>query len=197
MWDKVTSEEGSRREQELMTAKNLFKPLLDGGAIMMRHERTPESANKVINHLLGKSATTAQIVREILQEKKTLETTAAGDELHSDIEELMKKHKQEMESFKAEMKRMAESELAEERQKMNLKLAKLMTELDELKRGITAPIVRCVSLTNMYANILMNDFTSAILHLMINPPVTSLLPTRCVSCAMLGFFGHFSMFPVF
>ena len=144
MWDKVTSEEGPRREQELKSSDTLFKPLVDGGAIMMRHERTTETANKVISHLLGKNSTTIQIVRELVEEEKTLETTAAGGELHNDIEELMKKHKEEMESFKAEMKRVAQAELAEERQKMNHKLAKLMTELDELKRGITKPIARCV-----------------------------------------------------
>ena len=53
MWDKVTPEEGLQREQELMASDYLFKRLLNGGAIMMRHYRTPESANKVISHLLG------------------------------------------------------------------------------------------------------------------------------------------------
>ena len=81
MWDKVTPEEGSRHEQELMTTQQLFKPLLDNGAIMMRHDRSSESANKVIKHLLGKSTTTVQIVREILQKEESLETTAAGYEL--------------------------------------------------------------------------------------------------------------------
>ena len=146
MWDKVTAEEGLRREQELKTTKNLFKPLLDGGAIMMRHDRTVESANKVISHLLEKSVVNAQIVQELVEEKKTLETTEAGGELHSDIDELMKKHKEEMELLKAEMKGMAKKEVAEEKQKMNHKMAKLMTELDELKRGITVPITACVSL---------------------------------------------------
>ena len=49
MWDKITPGEGSQREQELTSSDNLFKPLLDGGAIMMRHERTAESATKVID----------------------------------------------------------------------------------------------------------------------------------------------------
>ena len=145
MWDKVTSEERPRREQELKSSDNLFKPLLDGGAVMMRHERTTETANKVISHLLRKSSTVSRTVRELVEGKKTSETTSAGGELHSDIEELMKKRREEMESFKAEMKLVAQTELAEEKQKMNHRLAKLMAELDELKRGITVPITECVS----------------------------------------------------
>ena len=55
MWDEVTLEEGSQHEQELMESKDMFKPLLDGGAITIRHTRTAESANKVVDHLLGRS----------------------------------------------------------------------------------------------------------------------------------------------
>ena len=79
MWDQVTAEEGSRHEQELMSSNDLFKPLMDGGATMMRHGRTAESATKAIDYLLGKSPTTTQIVRGLLREKMVLEETAAGD----------------------------------------------------------------------------------------------------------------------
>jgi len=158
MWDKVTPEEGSRREQELMSSNNLFKPLLDGGATMMRYGRTAESATKVINHLLGKKATTTQIVREMMQETKTLEETAAGGELRSEIEVLLKGHKEDMELLKAELREMAQRELAEERQRMDQKLDVLLKELDELKRGITVPITKCVSLKNMYRTMLMQWF---------------------------------------
>ena len=144
MWDKVTPEEGSRREQELMSSNTLFKPMLDGGAIMIRHDRTAESADKVINYLLGRGATTPQIVRELVEEK-TLEMTAAGGELRSEVEELMNKNNEEIKSLKVEMKLAAKREFAEERQSTNHRLAKLMAELDELKRGITRPITECVS----------------------------------------------------
>ena len=174
MWDKVTSEEGLKREQELISSKNLFKPLLDGGATMMRHERTAESATKVINHLLGKKATTTQIVREIVVETKTLEETAAGGELHSEIEALLKRHKEDMELMKAELRGMAQRVLEEERQRMDQKLERLLKELDELKRGITVPIGKCVSSENMYRTILMNDFTLATLRLIMSSPTTSL-----------------------
>ncbi|KAL4062282.1 hypothetical protein V8B97DRAFT_1878072 [Scleroderma yunnanense] len=137
MWDKVTTEEGKQREQELMSSDNLFRPLLDKGATMMRHDRTPESATNVINYLLKKEPTKPQIVREIADQKKALEDTAAGAELHSEIRELLRKHKEEMETLKAEMRDMMRKELAEERDRMDRVMAKLLKELDDLKRGLS------------------------------------------------------------
>ena len=73
MWDKVTPEEGSRREDELRSKNNLFKPWLDGKAIMMRHERTTETANKIISYLLAKGTTSTRIAHELVKEKKKLQ----------------------------------------------------------------------------------------------------------------------------
>ena len=150
MWDKVTPEEGLQREQELKSSNNLFKLLLDGEATMMRHERTAESATKVINRLLGKTATTTQIVREIMQETKTLEETAAGGELHGEFQALLKRHKEEMENLKAGWEAVTQRERAEERKRMEQVIATLSRQLDELRRGINvAPIgkyvlIKCV-----------------------------------------------------
>ena len=161
MWDKVTPEEGLQREQELMSSNNLFKPLLDGEATMMRHERTAESATKVINHLLGKNATTTEVVHELVHQKKPLEETAAGTELQKDIQALLNKHKGEMENLKAELeavrsdlaeerqtKALMEKELTmqrnltEERQRMEQVMATLLSQLDELRRGINVAPIR-------------------------------------------------------
>ncbi|KAL4077629.1 hypothetical protein J3A83DRAFT_1637951 [Scleroderma citrinum] len=100
MWDMVTPEDGLRREQELKSSDSPFKPLLDKGAIMRRHDRTPESALSIIEYLLGKSAT--QIVPELAQERDT----ATGTELHNEISVLLRKHEEEMESLKADMMKM-------------------------------------------------------------------------------------------
>ncbi|KAL4077635.1 hypothetical protein J3A83DRAFT_4059744, partial [Scleroderma citrinum] len=104
MWDQVVLEKGLRREQELKSSDSLFKPLLDNGAIMMRHDRIPESASNVINYLLGNNATTTQIVRKPVRERNALDNTAASSEPHSEVSALLQKHKKEMESLEAEMR---------------------------------------------------------------------------------------------
>ena len=71
MWDKVTPEEGEQREQELQRSDSLFKPLMDEGATMVRHEGTRESALKIMQWLDGKSNTVvAKIIDEFVKEKK-------------------------------------------------------------------------------------------------------------------------------
>ncbi|KAL4063994.1 P-loop containing nucleoside triphosphate hydrolase protein [Scleroderma yunnanense] len=141
MWDKVTEAEGIRREQELKSSSDLFKPLVDEGAVMMRHDRTPQSAAHVIKYLLGKSATTTQIVRELAEERKALENTAAEMEslkvelesLKAEIHQMRRGPTEERRKTKQEMEI---NEVAEERQQMARMMGKLSKELDDLKRGI-------------------------------------------------------------
>lgn len=100
MWDNVTEEEGEIRERQLKSSDDAFKPLLDNGATMMRHDRTLRSADEVINYLLEKDTTAIpQISREMFEENKSIKDTAAGTELRREAREIMKKHKQELEEL--------------------------------------------------------------------------------------------------
>ncbi|KAL4064039.1 P-loop containing nucleoside triphosphate hydrolase protein [Scleroderma citrinum] len=106
MWDKGTTEERLQHEKELMSSNSLFKPLLDGGAVMRRHDRTHKSATNIIEYLTEKSPTTTRIFREHVQEGKALKDTAVGAELHRQIAEREKKPKEEMESLEADTREM-------------------------------------------------------------------------------------------
>lgn len=139
MWDKVRPEEGQRREQELRSGHNLFKPLLEKGAVMERYDGTRQSASNIINYLLGKESTTVQIVRELVEEQKSLEETAAGAELRGIINALLEKHKMEIcemqEKMKCEMEEIRKDMMAEKK-KAEMEVARLRRQLDDLKRGI-------------------------------------------------------------
>lgn len=140
MWDKVTTEEGQRREQELRSGHNLFKPLLEKGAVMERYDGTRQSASNIINYLLGKESTTVQIVRELVEEHKSLEETAAGAELRGIINALLEKHKKEICEMQEKMKREVEEirkDMMAEKKKAEMEVARLRRQLDDLKRGVT------------------------------------------------------------
>ncbi|KAI6127582.1 hypothetical protein EDD16DRAFT_246347 [Pisolithus croceorrhizus] len=140
MWDKVTEKEGRQREQELRTGHNLFKPLLEKGAVMERYDRSRQSASNVINYLLGKESTTVQIVRELVEEHKPLEETAAGAELRGIINALLEKHKVEIcemqEKMKSEVREIRE-EMMMEKNNADMEVARLRMQLDDLRRGVT------------------------------------------------------------
>ena len=140
MWDRLTTqEEGLQREEELKSSDNLFKPWMDGQAVMMRHKRTTETANEVMNYLLKKGATRTRITHELVEEEKTLVETAAGRELNNQIDELIKSHEKNMNSLNADVRRELEDvqrELGEEKKKM----ARLSKDLEELKQGMVVAI---------------------------------------------------------
>ena len=113
---------------------------------MVRHDRTTESASKVIAHILGKSVTTPLTVRGLVEEREVLEHIAAGTEFDNGIDGLTREYKEETDSLKAKVTLTVKREFAEERQKTDHISAKLRTEPDELKQGTsTGPSTGCVS----------------------------------------------------
>ncbi|KAG6325844.1 hypothetical protein ID866_13245, partial [Astraeus odoratus] len=138
MWDKVTPEEGSRREQELSNDV-LFKTLLSGGATMMRHTGSRESASTIINHLLRLNGTTAEIARELVDKKKGLGETAAGVELLKEYQAILEKQNKEIAALHAELRaaKAEVGELKEETEKSKQAMAKLLKEIEILRRGPT------------------------------------------------------------
>ena len=139
-WGRVTQKEGDMRERELRESSNLFKPLLDAGAQLFRHDKEAASAQSIVNYLIHKDPTKLQIQVE-LDEGKTLEETRAGSVLTEEIKELMKRHKIDMQLLQKEMEEAAKDkqvelleELEEERQRKEQQMLKSREDLRKLKK---------------------------------------------------------------
>ncbi|CAA7267406.1 unnamed protein product [Cyclocybe aegerita] len=140
-WDQLPSEEeGVKREGQLKT--RFFKDLVDGGACFMRHDRTIESARKVLGHIFPLPPAVAQIQTEIREEGKTLEDTSAGSVHREEVERIIANHKKEVGDLKAEMDALKEGntaarrELEQERAKLQADLARWEKERSELQQGL-------------------------------------------------------------
>ena len=72
MWEGVTPEEGATREEALAEGDLFFKPALDQGAKMVRHDNTSGSAKAIIQSLMGAEPETLTIQHEMVEEKKKL-----------------------------------------------------------------------------------------------------------------------------
>ena len=81
MWSGVELMLGESREHELATAEDLFKPVLDNGAQLVRHDGTLESARAILHSLVTNNGATLRIQHELVDEGKELINTAAGAEL--------------------------------------------------------------------------------------------------------------------
>ena len=104
MWDQVKEEEGRRREQELESEATFWSNLISRGAQVMRHHG-PDlavSARKIAESLIQKDTIVLQLQEE-LDRNGSLLDTSAGRLLNSAIEDIMKKHQEEMAELRAEM----------------------------------------------------------------------------------------------
>ncbi|EPS42277.1 hypothetical protein H072_3744 [Dactylellina haptotyla CBS 200.50] len=100
MWDKVTVEEGARREKEL---KNKFwRLLLDFQAQTIKYRGTPDSAKEIASLLMENKPFYLQLQEEMGKGNKALKDTSAGKEIMQEIIRIKEQHEREL----AEMKDM-------------------------------------------------------------------------------------------
>ena len=145
-WDQVTKEVADRRLDELKAAPQLFKPVMDGGAEIFKHDyRSEESGRKIIRHLINKAPKALLIQSEMVEGKEVLDTSA-GQELQREIMELMEKHRKEMTELLEEIKETRDEagigELEEELRALRDKMAHAQAESQKLAgvpNGKTSP----------------------------------------------------------
>jgi len=90
MWDKVTPEEGAKREGELK--QKFWRVLLALGAEAARHEGTAESAQNIARGLIQNKPFYLQLQHEMGMKNKALRDTAAGREIMAEIERIKEVH---------------------------------------------------------------------------------------------------------
>src|SRR5271168_3441039 len=78
-WEKVSVEDGDRREQELRTSTEFYGTMIRRGSTMMRHMDNAISARSVVAHLVNRHTTTVlDIQREMVADRVGLKETEAG-----------------------------------------------------------------------------------------------------------------------
>ncbi|KAH8797175.1 P-loop containing nucleoside triphosphate hydrolase protein [Flagelloscypha sp. PMI_526] len=130
-WGEVTEELGQAREAQL--AGEFFKAVLEKGGRMLRNSNTLESAHDIVRAILKNQPAPLQIQTEMVDEKKDISQTAAGEELNRELQKLMKRHTIEMEELKTEMKEAARIKDEETRLELMNEARILQEQLDRVK----------------------------------------------------------------
>ena len=110
MWDKVSEEEGQRREEELKSKEAFWGNLVSRGAQVMRH-RGPDftaSARKIAESFIQKDTIVLRLQEE-LDRNGSLSDTSAGRFLTSKMR-YMKKHQEEIAALRAEIQANSDKE---------------------------------------------------------------------------------------
>ncbi|KAJ6513018.1 P-loop containing nucleoside triphosphate hydrolase protein [Mycena sanguinolenta] len=129
MWGDVGNEVGEAREAELASDDKFFKPALDKGARMLRHNNGITSAHAILHYLMGNHPRALRIQRELVDQRKNILQTAAGEELNRELVEQIERHKQEMAILQQEMKDAIRAKDEETKKELEVETRKLQAEM--------------------------------------------------------------------
>jgi hypothetical protein len=102
MWDEVEEDVGSQREKELRG--KYWRAMIDHGSATARYNGTLESAWDIVERFTTRRHAVL-LQREMVDLKKELPETAAGRELYTTLEVLVKKQQDILQKIRAETKR--------------------------------------------------------------------------------------------
>ncbi|KAI0096353.1 P-loop containing nucleoside triphosphate hydrolase protein [Nemania sp. FL0031] len=105
MWDKVSAEEGERREAELKS--KFWRVLLAWDARTVRYNGTRESARGMARTLMANKPFFVQLQREMGKDNKALRDTEAGRQVMMELAKLKEDHKRELADMEAMMRNSA------------------------------------------------------------------------------------------
>ena len=133
MWADVAPSVGENREKELSTNDLFFKPALEKGAKLVRHDNTLDSAHRLIREIMGYPPIALSIQKELVDEHKILGQTEAGQDIRAELEAQIQKQKDEIDGIRAEM----EEKMAEKDKRHQDELDDLNTSLDEVRKQLS------------------------------------------------------------
>lgn len=133
MWGDV-NEDALAREQELREKDIFFKPILENGALLLRHMNDQESAHKIIQKLTGIDPVVLRIQSELAAVNDVTQTGAFA-QLNRELMEQAERNRQELEKLRVELEEAAQAqdeetrmELQEESEKMEAELLRVQNE---------------------------------------------------------------------
>ncbi|KIW96290.1 uncharacterized protein Z519_03359 [Cladophialophora bantiana CBS 173.52] len=102
MWSIVSNRTGEERERELV--EKFWGTMKKQGSLVRRHEGNKTSALSILGDLIDRrEKIILQIQQEMVENKKDLNETAAGQQLDQDLLREKAKHKKEMRELKQQM----------------------------------------------------------------------------------------------
>ena len=146
IWGKVNRDLGEAREREL--ADKYFKAAFDKGAQLVRHHDTIRSSHNIVRRIMKNDPAAFQVQRELVDERKDINHTAAGEGVSGEFNRLIKHHEAEVKALREELRQAlgsrdeetrveleeATSELKEQMVKMKLELETMASKYNEDKQ---------------------------------------------------------------
>lgn len=150
MWGEVPHDVGKAREKEL--ASIFLKPALDKGAQMVCHHNSEQSAHDVIRHIMNNHPVVLQIQHELVDERKDITNTAAGEAVNTELTEQTRQHEAALNQVREEMMRKLEEKHQNARQVLEEEMRSIqevMWMFEEESEEITLQYIQEIEWTEM------------------------------------------------
>jgi len=134
MWGEVDPWVGDAREAELMNDELFFKPVLDKGARMARHNNTIASAENIIRLVLDNHPLPLRIQVELVNERKDISETGAGEELNVELNAQLRKYQEEIRILKEELEWAMGDKDEETRRELEYESRRIQEEVERVKK---------------------------------------------------------------
>ncbi len=96
MWDQVSQTVGDAREAELASDALFFKPVLDKGAQLLRHDNTDDSAKNILRHIIKNHPLPLLVQTDLVDRGLDLSGTSAANVLDCEVNKQKEKHRDEL-----------------------------------------------------------------------------------------------------
>ena len=137
-WSKVTPTEGNRREEELRTTPEFWGDMIQGGAQIARFDNTQKSAFGLIETIRRKESVVLQIQHEMCVEGTALAQTEAGQQVNEELAEMARKHAEEMQALRQEIKEETDQQLKHLLEKEQLRFERKLERIREQQEVLEA-----------------------------------------------------------
>ena len=134
MWHLEPHNVNEVREREL--SNKFFKPALDMGSQMVRHHNTVQSAHDIIQKIVDNHPTVLQIQWELVDERKDIGDTAAGETINRELKDLTRRHQAELKELREEMMEALREKDLEMRQKLKEVKKELREKLEKAEKDL-------------------------------------------------------------
>jgi len=134
MWDSLADRQiGEKREAQLKGRDIFFKPVLENGARMIRHDNTAPSAEGILRLVLDNRPLPLCIQVELVDEHRNISDTSAGMELNQELNAQIRKHKEEMQALEEGMQQAMKDKDEETRKELEEETKKTLEEIKRIE----------------------------------------------------------------
>jgi hypothetical protein len=102
-WSKVTLEVGEKRETQLCSTPKMWQKMTEKGSRVCRQDRGKASALEIIRYLIDLGRPTNLAIQEEMSKGAKLEETAAGQEVHADLEKQKRDFEEQLRRLREDM----------------------------------------------------------------------------------------------